>query len=96
MDMMKVSKICKALGDYNRLQIIKMLAREELCACQILEEFNITQPTLSHHMQVLSECDLIYSKKDGKWTHYTLNYETLNEYKEFINYLVSSSHEYIS
>ena len=47
----KIAVICKALGDENRVQIIKMLTGEELYACKILDAFNITQSTLSHHMK---------------------------------------------
>ncbi|MCR4944822.1 MAG: metalloregulator ArsR/SmtB family transcription factor, partial [Clostridium sp.] len=46
------AKIFKALSDVNRLKIIDILSSEELCACQILPEFDFTQPTLSHHMKI--------------------------------------------
>jgi len=91
MDANVVSTICKALGDYNRLQIVQLLTQGELCACNILEQFDITQPTLSHHMKVLSDCHLITSRKDGKWTYYTLNCETFSAYREFISSLVCNS-----
>ena len=44
----------------------------------------ITQPTLSHHMKILVECGLVNARKDGKWQHYSLNCETLTQFKEFI------------
>ena len=47
------SRIFKALSDVNRLKIIDLLSYEEKCGCKILEHFNFTQPTLSHHMKVL-------------------------------------------
>ena len=71
----EIALICKALGDENRLQIIKMLSGGELCACKILDAFNITQPTLSHHMKILTECNLVNSRKEGKWTYYSFNQE---------------------
>ncbi len=43
--------ICKALSDTNRLEIVQMLSDGEKCGCKILDKFNITQPTLSHHMK---------------------------------------------
>ena len=43
----------KALADPTRLEIVDMLSCGELCACKILERFQITQPTLSHHMKIL-------------------------------------------
>lgn len=82
-------KIIKALSDVNRLLIIKKLSEGELCACKILEEFNIKQPTLSHHMRVLSECNLINLRKEGKWTHYSLNREKVEQFQSFISKLTS-------
>lgn len=76
--------IFKALSDNNRLQILKMLSNDELCACKILEELNITQPTLSHHMKVLSDANLVFNRKDRNWTYYTLNIQSFNEIKNFI------------
>ena len=76
--------ICKALGDTNRLQIVKLLTGGEKCTCDLLEHFRITQPTLTHHMRVLTECGLLNSRRDGKWTHYSLKCETLKEFREFI------------
>ena len=55
---MDVSLICKALGDSNRLRIVRALLEGEMCACRLLEQFSITQPTLSHHMNVLCDCGL--------------------------------------
>ena len=50
MEMAQMAAICRALGDANRLEIVRMLADGEKCACRLLEKFDITQPTLSHHM----------------------------------------------
>jgi ArsR family transcriptional regulator len=65
--------VFKALSDANRLRIVDMLSRGELCACKLLEHFNITQPTLSHHMKVLADCGLVLSRRDGIWAYYSLN-----------------------
>ena len=84
MNTMDVALISKALGDSNRLQIVQMLSEGEKCGCKLLEAFEITQPTLSHHMRILTECGLVNARKEGKWSHYSLNCETLKEYKQFI------------
>lgn len=73
MDTCEYAKIFKALGDETRLKIFAMLRGGELCACKILENLNITQPTLSHHMKILCECGIVMARKDWKWTHYSLN-----------------------
>ena len=85
MNAIDVALVCKALGDSNRLQIVQMLSDGEKCGCKLLERFEITQPTLSHHMKVLCECGLVNSRKDGKWSHYSLNCEKLQEFKGFIS-----------
>lgn len=93
MESTDVALICKALSDANRLEIIKMLSEGEKCGCKLLEKFEITQPTLSHHMKILTECNLVNERKESKWRHYSLNNKTLLEFKNFIGGLtcISSS-----
>ena len=69
----------KAMSDETRLKIIGMLSKENLCACHILEEFDITQPTLSYHMKTLVDSGIVESKKDGNWTRYFLNRTLVKE-----------------
>ena len=67
------ARVFKALCDENRLMILEMLQSGEKCACVLLEKLNITQPTLSHHMKILVESGIVSSRKQGKWTHYSIN-----------------------
>ena len=69
--------ILKALSDETRLSIVTMLSKNNLCACQLLEDFDLSQATLSYHMKQLQECELVSGKKDGYWTRYSLNKNTL-------------------
>ncbi len=69
----------KALSDPNRLWIIEQLRGGEMCACKILEQLRISQPTLSHHMRILCEAGLVNCTKEGKWMHYSLNMEKFKE-----------------
>ena len=80
----------KALSDANRLMIIDMLSCGELCACVILEKFNITQPTLSHHMKTLCDCGLVSGRKVGKWTYYSLNEETVQCLRAFLDEITTA------
>ena len=81
MDYAEKSLLFKALGDPTRLKIVDMISCGELCACVILEEFEITQPSLSHHMKILCDCGLLHGRKEGKWTYYSLNEKAVRDFK---------------
>jgi len=53
--------------------ILEMLQSGEKCACVLLEKLQITQPTLSHHMKILVDSEMVTARKAGKWTHYSIN-----------------------
>ena len=82
-------KLFKALSDTNRLMIVDMLSCHELCACRILERFNITQPTLSHHMKILCDCGIVIGRKEGKWMYYSLDETVLQNFKTFLAEITS-------
>jgi ArsR family transcriptional regulator len=64
----------KALSDITRLQIYNQAKTNEVCACDLIKKYNLTQPTLSFHMKQLVSCGLLYPRKDGKWVKYRLNH----------------------
>ncbi len=75
-----MAKVFKALGDENRLRIVnRICCNGEVCACNLLEDLDVTQPTLSHHMKLLRECGLIKARKEGRWMHYSLNMTMFTE-----------------
>ncbi|MEF9934312.1 MAG: metalloregulator ArsR/SmtB family transcription factor [Clostridium sp.] len=85
------AKIFKALGDSNRLKIIDMLSCGEKCACGLLEFFELTQPTLSQHMKVLSECGLVLTRKEGTWNYYRLNLNNANKLALFLMNIITDT-----
>lgn len=87
--------IFKALSDETRLKIVDMLSCGEMCACDILTEFNISQPTLSYHMKILSDSGLVLSKRDGAWMKYTINQEKSNTVIDFLNRLIKEKDDCI-
>lgn len=87
MSEIELALLCRALGDTTRLQIVQLLGSGEMCACRLLEHFSITQPTLSHHMKTLCECNLVQVRREGKWNHYSLQGETLQAFTAFVNSL---------
>lgn len=72
-DEKRTAQIFKALCDENRIRILKLLQSGEKCACVLLENLQITQPTLSHHMKILCDSEIVVGRKDGKWTHYSIS-----------------------
>ncbi len=89
------SKVMKAIADANRLKIMDILSCGELCACALLENFEFTQPTLSHHMKILMESGLVNSRKEGNWTYYGLNLEKVNQMMYFLMGIVTSTNDCI-
>lgn len=86
----------KAMSDETRLSIVQMLTNESLCACHILEAFEITQPTLSYHMKILVESGLVNGVKDGNWMRYSINSEVFESIVVMLNKLNVKSVEYKS
>ena len=74
----KTAEVFKAFCDENRIKILEMLKTGEKCACEILEELNVTQPTLSHHMKILCDSGVVVSRKEGKWTYYKISEQGQN------------------
>lgn len=89
------AKIIKALSDGNRLKIIDILSCGEKCACDILNYFDFTQPTLSHHMKILIDCKLVNFRKEGAWIYYSLNNTNCNKLILFIMSLITETDECI-
>ena len=79
----------KALADENRLQILKLLRSGEKCACRLLEELHISQPTLSHHMKILCDAGLVTGRREGKWMHYSIRCEGVQQIRSNMQQLLS-------
>lgn len=85
----------KAISDETRLKIIDMLSCGEMCACDILESFSISQSTLSYHMKNLVDSGLVNAVRDGAWMRYTLNKEKTNALLEFFAEITSEKEDCI-
>jgi ArsR family transcriptional regulator len=66
-------EFCKALADETRQRILEMLLERELCVSDIVDAFDMSQPTISHHLGVLRQFNLVTSRKDGKQVYYAIN-----------------------
>ena len=83
-DEKKTAVIFKAFCDENRIRILQLLRDGEKCACKLLEELNITQPTLSHHMKILCDSGIVVGRKEGKWMHYCVSAAGIERAQEYL------------
>lgn len=72
-------RITKALADLQRLRIVSMLERGELCVCQIVEVLDLAPSTVSKHLTVLAGAGLVESRKEGRWAYYRLADQSTDE-----------------
>lgn len=86
------ARVFKAFCDENRLQILEILRGGEKCACVLLESLQISQSTLSHHMKILCDSGIVVSRKEGKWTHYSISEEGSQKAAELLKVLTNSGH----
>lgn len=91
----KIATIFKAFCDENRIKILELLLSGEKCACTLLETMNITQPTLSHHMKILTDSGIVIGRKDGKWIHYSLSDKGIKNAQDYLSYLLNNGKDLI-
>lgn len=89
----KLSTLLKVLSDSSRLEILDLLSCGELCACDLLEHFQFSQPTLSHHMKTLVNYELVRTHKNGNKRMYQLNHVILDEINQNLN-IINTSNQY--
>jgi len=77
--------IFKALGDSHRQSILKLLAYQEMGACEIIYAIGLSQPAIAHHLKILKQAGLINSKKEGKNVFYTLNKDAFKVFQNQLN-----------
>lgn len=87
LDLKKIGKISKALGDPFRLKMMDMIKKQKNhCQCTIIvETLNLAQSTISHHLKQLVDADLVIAEKDGRHASYQINKEVLGAYIRFLN-----------
>jgi len=87
----KYAEFFKALGDENRLKILKMLAEKDMCVCEIINNLNVSQPAISHHLKTLKQAGIVEDRREGKWIFYSLNQKEIINYLDFFEGLVKVS-----
>jgi ArsR family transcriptional regulator len=90
MDAKKFEKISKALADPNRLMILKEIRKKKqncLYCVDLYDKTTLAQPSVSHHIKLLADAELITAEKEGRNMKYTLNNAVLEEYINYLEYL---------
>lgn len=90
LDTKRTAVIFKAFCDENRIKILQMLINGERCACRLLEDMNITQPTLSHHMKILCDSGIVEGRKEGKWMYYSISKTGVETAQRYLDTLVAA------
>jgi ArsR family transcriptional regulator len=79
-----MDNLFKALNDPTRREILQMLKRKDLTAGEIYDAFNISKPSISHHLEILKNADLVTSEKQGQFVMYSINTTILDDLVTFI------------
>jgi ArsR family transcriptional regulator len=83
---LRLADVAKALGDPIRLQLVDVLRKHagKVCVCELVPLFDISQPTLSHHLKKLREAGLVDSERQGLWAYYYVLPERLDELSSWL------------
>ena len=83
----RLARIAKALGDPIRMQLVDVLRRHagEVCVCELVPLFDLSQPTVSHHLKVLRDAGIVSSERRGLWVFYYVNSEALAELRSWMS-----------
>jgi ArsR family transcriptional regulator len=86
----ELSAMFKALGNPVRLQIVELLSRfaGQVCVCDVEGQFDLSQPTISHHLKILREAGLVASEQRGLWVYYFLRPEAVDKLRSLLGALV--------
>ncbi len=78
-DPVQLARAFQALADDKRVRVLELLGDGERCVCELAEAIDITQPLLSFHLRTLREAGLVTDRRRGRWVHYSLNREAIEE-----------------
>ncbi|MGB2737434.1 MAG: metalloregulator ArsR/SmtB family transcription factor, partial [Candidatus Nanopelagicales bacterium] len=83
----RLAHVLKAVADPARLQLLSLIrSNGEACACDLYEPLGLSQPTVSHHLKVLTEAGLIHREQRGTWAWFTINPARLRDLRELFTH----------
>ena len=83
----RIAGVAKALGDPIRMQLVDVLRKHagKVCVCELVPLFDLSQPTVSHHLKVLREAGIVGSERQGLWAYYYVKPEALEELSAWLS-----------
>jgi ArsR family transcriptional regulator, arsenate/arsenite/antimonite-responsive transcriptional repressor len=83
----RTAAVAKALGDPIRMQLVDVLRKHagKVCVCELVPLFDLSQPTVSHHLKVLREAGIVGSERRGLWAYYYVNPDSLEELSAWLS-----------
>ncbi len=83
----RIAAVAKALGDPIRVQLVDVLRKHpgKACVCELVPLFDLSQPTVSHHLKVLREAGVVGSEREGLWAYYYVKPEALQELSSWLS-----------
>jgi ArsR family transcriptional regulator, arsenate/arsenite/antimonite-responsive transcriptional repressor len=83
----RMAMVAKALGDPIRMQLVDVLRKHagQVCVCELVPLFDLSQPTVSHHLKVLRDAGIVGSERRGLWAYYYVNPDALEEVSAWLS-----------
>jgi len=83
----RMAKVAKALGDPVRIELVDVLRKHagKVCVCELVPLFDLSQPTISHHLKVLRDAGLVESERQGLWAYYYVLPGAINEFASWLS-----------
>lgn len=91
---MDLVKCFKTLGDFNRLRIVEILLRSDLCVGALARLLGLSEPALSQHLKLLREAGIVKGEKRGYWTHYSVEKDALRQIGKELSAMTDVLHPY--
>lgn len=83
----KMAKYFKALSDKNRLILLEQMLKGETCGCTLINKVEITQPTMTYHLNILEDAGIITSYKEGVWRKLKVQADVIDDMIDYLNNL---------
>ena len=84
---LRIAEVAKALGDPVRIELVDVLRKHagKVCVCELVPLFDLSQPTISHHLKVLRDAGLVESERQGLWAYYYVLPEAIDELASWLS-----------